>query len=499
MKPILRAYQSNIVNSILTNGNTLVVLPTGLGKTLIAFQVIKEKTKYGKKALFMAPTKPLVQQHYRSFLELFSLDSSTTALVTGSTPPAKRQEEYKKQFIFATPQTIRNDLKRLALRTNDFVVAIFDEAHRAVGDYAYSEIAKQLPKETLIVGLTASPGGRKARILEVLNTLSIINTEIRIPKDEDVFQYIKPLDIKWVKVDLSPHLLKIKTNLEKLIAQHTRKLASLGFPPPLRSKKNFLELRAKILNTNHPVKYPALVHYSILLHLLHSLELAETQGVYALRKYIENLQKGSSKSKSILLKEPAFREVAAYANSNEEHPKLKLLIDLLKKLTRKKVIVFAQYRNQIDKIINELTKNGISARKFVGKKDGFTKKQQEETIADFRLGTFQTLVASSIGEEGLDIPAVDAVIFFEPVPSEIRSIQRRGRAGRFKKGEVYILITKNTRDEYFYWASFNREAKMKSMLKSIQKNKTPSLQKILSAETPPMPHKKGQSSLADFF
>ena len=81
------------------------------------------------------------------------------------------------------------------------------------------------------------------------------------------------------------------------------------------------------------------------------------------------------------------------------------------------------------------------------------------------------LVASSIGEEGLDIPAVDSVVFYEPIPSEIRSIQRRGRAGRFKEGEIIILVTRGTRDEYYHWSSFNREKRMKHIITSMQGKK----------------------------
>jgi Fanconi anemia group M protein len=125
---------------------------------------------------------------------------------------------------------------------------------------------------------------------------------------------------------------------------------------------------------------------------------------------------------------------------------------------------------------------------FVGKKDGMTRKIQEQTIADFREGKFDVLVASSIGEEGLDIPSVDAVIFYEPVPSEIRSIQRRGRAARLQEGQIIVLMTKGTRDEFYYYASNNREKKMKSILKGMSRKKTsevPVIPKETAPETVP--------------
>ena len=78
------------------------------------------------------------------------------------------------------------------------------------------------------------------------------------------------------------------------------------------------------------------------------------------------------------------------------------------------------------------------------------------------------LVATSVAEEGLDIPNCDLVIFYEPVPSEIRYIQRRGRTGRIKKGRAIILMAKGTRDEAFYWSARRKEGKMKRILKGMQ-------------------------------
>ena len=199
------------------------------------------------------------------------------------------------------------------------------------------------------------------------------------------------------------------------------------------------------------------------------LELIETQGVFALRRYMEKMDEKESKSAKLLLKETNFAKIKQLCNTDEEHPKLKILIDLVKNMKDKKIIVFAQYRDQISLIERELQKYKITAKQFVGKTQGFTRKMQEETIADFRVGKFQVLVASSIGEEGLDIPAVDIVMFYEPIASEIRSIQRRGRAARFKEGEIYILMTKGTRDEYYYWSASRKEKKMKEIINSMQR------------------------------
>ena len=80
------------------------------------------------------------------------------------------------------------------------------------------------------------------------------------------------------------------------------------------------------------------------------------------------------------------------------------------------------------------------------------------------VGLYQVLISTSVAEEGIDIPSVDQVILYEPVPSEIRMIQRRGRTGRKTEGQMTVLITKGTRDEAYYYSSIHKERKMKNQL-----------------------------------
>jgi Fanconi anemia group M protein len=452
------------------HGNTLVVLPTGIGKTLIALMLIKERMKKGR-CLLLTPTKPLAKQHYHSVMDTLGLTEENVSLVTGEITPKKRKDMYRTDVIVSTPQTVRNDLEK-GVTEPDFSLVVFDECHRAVGSYAYTTIAEKTHGEdTLFVGLTASPGGKRARIKEVMEALKIDNVEIRAHEDEDVSPYIQKSPVTWVPVALSDHFRSIKKELEALTAKYAKRLAGMGFRAPLKHKGQFMALREKILRINHNIKYPALVQYSVLLHLLHMGELLETQGVYPLRDYLAKLEEKTSKSAKLLLREPQLAKIRELSQKDEDHPKMPVLLKQVKKLKGKKMIVFVQYRSQIARIESFLQENGITARKFVGKREGVTRKDQEQTIQDFRDGMFDVMVASSIGEEGLDIPAVDAVIFYEPVPSEIRTIQRRGRAGRLKEGQVIVLMTKGTRDEFYYYASTSKERKMKNILTGMQGKK----------------------------
>ncbi|MEW6722981.1 MAG: helicase-related protein [Candidatus Micrarchaeota archaeon] len=497
MELVPRAYQLAIYNSVNQHGNTLVVLPTGLGKTLIALMLIRDRMKLGR-CLFLTPTKPLAKQHQLSVMGTLGLSEKNVSLVTGEVAPKKRKEQYSADVVISTPQTIKNDIESGILKP-EFSLVIFDECHRAVGDYAYTIVAEKTHGEkTLFLGLTASPGGRMDRIREVMGALRIGNVEIRSHDDPDVAPYVQKSAVSWIPVELSGHFREIKKELDALTSRHAERLTSMGFPPPLKHKGKFMQLRERILNIPHNIKYPALVQYSILLHLLHMTELLETQGIFPLRAYLEKLGEKESKSAKALLSDPRLARVRELCMKDEDHPKMGVLVEAVGKLAARgqKIIVFVQYRAQISRIETVLRESGIRAKMFVGKKDGVTKKMQEETIAEFREGKFDVLVASSIGEEGLDIPAVDAVIFYEPVPSEIRSIQRRGRAARLKEGQVIVLMTKGTRDEYYYYASTNREKKMKSILGGMQKAKKAKIETADKIAT--SPKLSGQTKVSDY-
>ena len=84
-------------------------------------------------------------------------------------------------------------------------------------------------------------------------------------------------------------------------------------------------------------------------------------------------------------------------------------------------------------------------------------------------------MSSSIGEEGLHVPDVDLVVFYEAVPSEIRYIQRRGRTGRTTEGRVVILLAEGTVDESYYYSSLFKESRMKELVK--QTNRKPRREK----------------------
>ena len=485
-----RSYQLAIAHSALSRGNTLCVLPTGMGKTLIAFLAMEKKLPEGR-VVFLAPTKPLVQQHHRTFLQSTHFPPEQSALITGEISPKKRTGLWKKNACFSTPQSFKNDM--LLHRTDaSCSLCIIDEAHRAVGNYAYTFIAGQVAAAGgLLLGLTASPGGSRQRIQGIVDALGIQNIEIRTASDTDVAPYIKPLDVSYIYVPLGKEFSDVRTLLSQMLSDNAKYLANFGFVAPLRSKKGLVELRMRIMRSSDRVKYPSLSFYSSVFNLVHMLELIETQGLATFLSYVEKLKsRPDTRARHRIFADRRFQEVQRLCQTASEHPKLAKLMELLFEHRGEKTLVFAQYRDQVKAIVETLLAKGFSAERFVGKKEGVTSEEQKKTISRFSAGEFDVMVATSIGEEGLDIPSVDTVVFFEPIPSEIRSIQRRGRAGRLKAGKVFVLITTGTRDEAYFHSSQKKEENMRRIVGRMQqqfssgKGGAPKKEPFLKAESP---------------
>ena len=495
-----RAYQLNIALHAL-DGNTMVVLPTGLGKTAIALIVAASRIlNKGGRVLVMAPTKPLVEQHLR-FFEKFLLvpgrregDPSPFVMFTGETPPDERKAGWAgSRLCFATPQAVKNDLLAGRYTLAGVTLLVVDECHRAVGNYAYVFIARRYMEtaaDPLILAMTASPGGDREKVKEVCEHLSIAAVETRVETDSDVRPYVHEREIHYVPIELPKELAEALGTLNRLIEGRLGQLQRLGFRVPKAGKlsiRALTELNAEIqrrIQGKDRAAYQAASIYAEVMKLRHAVSLAETQGSEALRHYLEKLSRegtapGGSKASQRLSGDPAFRRLIAESAqwTGELHQKLELVGNLvraqLEAYPDSRIIVFATYRDTVQNLVNHLATLGIPAERFVGQatKDaerGLTQRKQIEALRRFRQGEFRVLIATSVGEEGLDVPSTDMVIFYEAVPSEIRSIQRKGRTGRSGAGKIVVLITKGTSDEAYRYVSQTRERAMVTGMRAMR-------------------------------
>ena len=486
-----RLYQQVLAANTLKKGNTMIVAPTALGKTVVAALISANRLKKFKnsKILMLAPTKPLVIQHEESFRN-FLMPTATS--ITGAINPEERAKRWKEsQIICATPQTVESDIIHNRYSLKDVSLIVFDECHRAVGSYSYVYLANQYineAKNSLILGLTASPGSDQDKIYNVCENLFIEDVVVKTEEDSDVSPYFNPIKVDWVKLELGEELQRIKDHLNKALKYRLKTLKSLGVIKTIAvGKRDLLKARGivqnRIARSANPPKecYRAISLIAAAINVQHALELLETQGIATLHQYLNRLEKKNTKAAKGLVMDadfsPAIKLTKHAFNNGIEHPKLKKLMGILKKELKNKgskVIVFTQFRDTVELIHESCSKEGINSVKFYGQgkrngEKGLTQKQQKDIIKGFKMGNYDVLISTSVAEEGIDIPAVDLVVLYEPVPSEIRMIQRRGRTGRKTEGKMKVLITKGTRDEAYYWSSINKENKMKRDLLDVNK------------------------------
>ncbi|MCJ7636713.1 MAG: DEAD/DEAH box helicase family protein [Nitrososphaeraceae archaeon] len=503
-----RLYQNIIFNSS-KNKNSLIVLPTSLGKTVISALICAEILYNYKQSriLIMAPTRPLVLQHLLSFSSFLKVLDDQKILVTGKISPSTRKMIWDNKtikLIFATPEVIRNDLNESRLDLKDFGLIVFDEAHRAIKDYAYTLISKKYMQQSPnphIVAMTASPGSDKNRIQQICNNLYIEHIEYRNEEDADVKPYVNPIELEWEFLELSEKYRQIILLFKSMLQEKLRWLIFRGLIKKNNIdyvfKRDLLELAEVLqrnlkfsLNEEKGPLYLALLNQSVALSLMYCIELIESQGPFSLKTFIKRMESSEGKAHSLILKDSRMKDIFKLLENVTEHPKLIYILDLCKKdkldtsankntnvllnnSQNSQILIFSHYRDTATHIVEELNKTGIKSFRFVGQSTrnndiGMNQNEQSVILDSFRKKEFNVLVATSIAEEGLDIPEVKLVIFYEPVASEIRHIQRKGRTGRKSSGNVIILAAKDTVDMRILFASKRRIEKMKTIFKSMK-------------------------------
>lgn len=491
-----REYQRTIAKSALA-ANTLVVLPTGLGKTIVAMLVAAERLAAFPqgKILVLAPTRPLVLQHAEFFRDHFSDREAKSVVLTGETPAPLREAAYHgSTLVFATPEVIRNDVAADRYNFKNVSLIVFDEAHRCVRSYAYSEVAqayKSQASNPLILGLTASPSAKKSRVEEICEKLAITNVETRTETDEDVTPYVKEVSLNYERLALPEKYKEVSKILRASLDERINKLRAMHqLPSNVKISKRILldlgeKLHSSLRKGGGGALFGAVRLQAQSMSLNHAIDLLETQGSQSADRFLSKLERASTRSARGLARDPRVIEAQKLSASltSIPHPKQKRLGELisedLQRNPESKVIVFTQFRDSVEVIVEDLSLiDAVRPVRFVGQASrntddlGLTQTEQMQILEDFRDGKHNVLVTTSIGEEGLHVPDVDHVVFYEAVPSEIRMIQRRGRTGRTRAGKTTVLMTEGTIDEAYYWTSLRKEERMHRYLATV-KNRGP--------------------------
>ncbi|MDO5862143.1 MAG: helicase-related protein [Thermoplasmata archaeon] len=478
-----RGYQTRMVEQCL-RANTLLILPTGLGKTVVAARLAAEYLDKGK-VLVLAPTKPLVEQHADAFSKF--LVGANVSMLNGLMKDSKRAGIVESSdVIVSTPQTVENDLDAGRYTLEGFSLVIYDEAHRGRGDYAYVKVAGYVPKGARSVGMTASPGSSTDKIEEVCLNLKLRRIDIRTENDPDVAPFIHDTYVNRIEVTIPQDIQDISALLKVMLDHFYGEMCSLGL-----ANRNIPPSKGYLINLSNSIQqrvadtggsgilFKGLTLGKVCIQLLEAVSKVESEGTTVLRKYLDRLEeeskqeRGGKAAKTIMNRQEYAAVRIILDRTNVEHPKVSRVMSLVSRTLSSspgsKVLVFAQFRDTCEMLVDKIS--GIPDAKvsmLIGQsKGGLRQKEQIALLDGFRSGESNVLVSTSVGEEGLDVSNTDAVIFYEPVPSEIRTIQRRGRTGRRSDGEVYVLIAKGTVDEAFERSSIRKEQDMRANLERL--------------------------------
>ncbi|KAN0065618.1 3'-5' DNA helicase [Thecaphora frezii] len=513
-----RDYQHNIVLRSLFN-NVLVALPTGLGKTFIAAVVILNFFRWYPqgKIVFLAPTRPLVDQQKIACHGICGLPWDTAIDLTGSTKRSLRTDHWEEKRIFyMTPQTFENDLRTGGCNPHDIVCLVVDEAHRATGKYAYCNVVSILMQSNphfRVLALTATPGNNVERVQEVIDRLHIGVIEIRTEASLDIRRYVHKKHEEIVKVVLGRDLNAIRDKWARLMRTHMEPLARAGLlrqtePTllhPFAVRALYKDKRAMAILRERPQLYRStseladmatsmqhLLEQSVMI-FYHRL-LSKQRGVDANgKKAATKKQQASANSNSTVREIVRELEMMQDEQGRIVHPKMfelrRLVCDhfsnhriqqmLAQEPTGEdegggttahetRVMVFCSFRECVNEIVDYLNSSGLKVTPFVGQATtknggrGMSQRDQERVIQQFKNGDFNVLVATSIGEEGLDIGDVDLTVCYEAVKDSVRMLQRVGRTGRKRDGKIIVLMSEG-REEANWKTS-------KELYKSVQDN-----------------------------
>ena len=487
-----RAYQLEAVDEALTS-SMLLVMPTAAGKTAVIWMAIANKlSEENGRVILIAPTVGLVDQHLRSIRDVLSIEEEAIS-ITGQIPPSSRVGLWgASRLIIATPKVLVNDVENDVLRLSEFSLLVIDEAHHCTGEHAMAMVCDYYTSSSSsphILGATASPGHSPDSVREICIRTGASRIHIRNSDEEMLKGYLSELEIREISVRVPEEMKELAQPFviwQQGIVDRQRRLGRYILPGMISfaGLSSAMDRSRSAIGRGEVSGYQSVSQIAIAMRLHHLINCLLSQGVSASREYLERLENGDDSNKKTVrdfLRDPRVRDLLEKLDGMVEiHSKIgavrRMVRERLRRDPNSRVIVFANYRDTIASLESSLEGlDGVKATRFVGQsarggRQGLSPKEQVGVLNEFRNGGANVLLATSIGEEGLDIPSADLVIFYEPVSSEIRTIQRRGRTGRQRLGEVIVLIAEGTRDEGAKAAAVRREENMQRAVHRVRRS-----------------------------
>ncbi|XP_072284154.1 Fanconi anemia group M protein isoform X2 [Pyxicephalus adspersus] len=515
----IREYQFTMAHTALLH-NTLVCLPTGLGKTFIAAVVMYNFYRWypSGKIVFMAPTKPLVAQQIEACFRVMGIPQEHMVEMTGNTQAHNRKDMWHNHRVFfLTPQIMVNDLTRGACPASEVKCLVIDEAHKALGNHAYCQVVRELcnyTRQFRILALSATPGSDTKSVQQVVTNLLIGRIELRSEDSPDIQPYSHERQLEKFVVPLGDELEVVQKSYLQVLETFAGRLIQNNVLSrreiPSLTKYQIILFRDQF-RKNPPSNIVGAQmgvvegDFALCISLYHGYELLLQMGTRSLFYYLQSIMdgsKGMTRARNDLGRNADFMSLyqqlesmfSPSTGSDVEkpfiysHPKLKKLEEVViqhfsswnkqgqnsseKTPEDTRIMIFSSFRDSVQEIAEMLNRHQPTVRvmTFVGHSStgkgvkGYTQKEQLEVVKQFREGGYNTLVSTCVGEEGLDIGEVDLIICFDAQKSPIRLVQRMGRTGRKRQGRIVVILCKGREERTYNQSQSNKRSIYKAIL-----------------------------------
>lgn len=450
--------------NLLKTGNVGLVAETGAGKTIISLLVVLAERC---RTLFLTSRIGLTVQHQK-MLNKITGNKEKSVVISGQIIPRKRDwNNFSDVVVFATPHVAMREYTKGRIDWEKFDLIIFDEMHNASGNYPFvpiAEIAKELADPPKFLCLSASPGDSEEKIKELENIFSIQHwhvANIKTPRNPQDF----------ILAEATDELHEIDCLFKELFRKTAEGLENNGYAIDTEKFLTWSELEWIARENNHIKGTPEyfktlllLAKYRKLSHA-HSTVLTESYPTF-LDYCHEKLELDRSRAGMSIFESPAFRKIMALAEANQDnHPKIEALIKAIKgaPMTGKNAIIFVWQKKTGDYIKKRLIIEGFRAEMIAGgpKKNA---KRQDAALESLKSGKIDYLISTSVIEEGLNIPEVNAVIQYSLPKTGTAKKQRSGRTGRLEQGYVLSIVLNHPIDRGSYWAKMAAVKKIDKLI-----------------------------------
>ncbi|KAL9000121.1 MAG: hypothetical protein Q9169_001196 [Polycauliona sp. 2 TL-2023] len=445
--------------------NTIAVLDTGSGKTLIAVLLLRhildqelEDRSLGKKhriAFFLVDSVTLVFQQFE-FLKV-NLDQPIECFCGEMGTSSWAKETWQKQLqqnmiILCTAEILHQCLMRSFISMEQINLLIFDEAHHAKKNHPYARIIKDYyiteddrTKRPKVFGMTASPVdvrsdfGKSAKELEVMlhcqiattADLALLRTSVSRPVESvavyEQLQYpygtrlCQEMESRYGHMEVLSKIFKSA----KAAASELGEWCADQLWPSAMAEKEAHKVERKIEKS--------------------FMRERNRKPVQVLDAELNDLREAQTFVKGWVFEEPKIDVPSISSKVLALRQYLNLIYE---RPTDARCIVFVDQRYTARLLCYLFARIGSPHLKLgilIGTRTGdagdvkTSFKQQMMTLHKFKKGDLNCLFATSVAEEGLDIPDCNLVIRFDLYSTLIQYIQSRGRARHVASKYIHMI------------------------------------------------------------